>query len=144
MLSALAALALAVALPAQPAPLPKGAQLSRSAPTAEVSLTFGYELRDAATLDALIARQQDPASALFRRWLTPAEFGAHFGQPAEGYDAAARALTAAGFKVDRYPDRILLRAHGTVAQAEKLLGVQLFDVQVDEDGFRTFRGAPQL
>ena len=126
-------------------PVPKGAVLTRASPEAQVGLTLGLPMRDPAVLEQLITLQHDPASPLYRRWLTPQEFGARFGQSDEIYEGVARPLVSAGLRVDRFPDRILMHATGTVAQVEKLFGIALYDVTIDGDlAFRTFRGTVRL
>src|SRR5579863_7520208 len=48
-------------------------------------------------LDALLASQLDPHSALYHRWLTPAEFGAHFGASPRDLARISAWLIAHGF-----------------------------------------------
>jgi MYXO-CTERM domain-containing protein len=93
-----------------------------------VHLGIGLRVINGAELSALLARQQDPTSRDFRRWLTPAEFGARFGQPADLYERAARWLEASGFVVTRFPNRIFLEAQGTSGQVATTLAVRLLPV----------------
>lgn len=53
-----------------------------------------------AELDRLLAAQRDPASSSYRRWLTPAEFGARFGASARKRAQVGAWLGAHGFSVD--------------------------------------------
>lgn len=80
-------------------------------------------------LDALRAGQLDPRSPDFRRWLTPQEFGARFGQPAALYEELMAALRQAGLEVTAYPSRVFIEAHGKAAQVEALLRAQLAPVE---------------
>ncbi|MHB1847353.1 MAG: protease pro-enzyme activation domain-containing protein, partial [Deltaproteobacteria bacterium] len=73
--------------------------------------------------------QQDPASPEYHHWLTPAQFGERFGQPAEVYAHAADWLGSTGMKVTLAPNRTFLEALGSAAQAEKLLGIHLKRVE---------------
>ncbi len=93
-----------------------------------VHLGVSLLLGDEAGLDALLARQQDPSSADYHRWLTPEEFGERFGQPAEVYERAAGWLEGAGMMVTRFPNRIFLEAQGSAAQANALLSLRLWTV----------------
>jgi pseudomonalisin len=53
-----------------------------------------------ATLDALVAAQQDSGSAEFRQWITPEEYGQRFGATAAGADEASAWLREQGFAVE--------------------------------------------
>ena len=54
-------------------------------------------------LDALIAAQQDPASALYQRWLTPAEFADRFGVSENDVNQVTAWLASHGFSIDEVP-----------------------------------------
>ncbi len=56
-------------------------------------------LRDRAGLDALLARQADPASRDFRHWLTPADFQRRFGASAASVARVRAELAAHGLSV---------------------------------------------
>src|SRR5262249_28167404 len=51
-------------------------------------------------LEALLARQQDPASPDYHRWLTPEEFGQRFGLADEDIQEVVDWLTGQGFRID--------------------------------------------
>src|SRR5262249_24113499 len=71
--------------------------------------------RDERGLSALLARQQDPGSADFHRWLTPHEFGVRFGASARDLKRVSRWLRGAGCRVHRFPSRRLVRCTGPAA-----------------------------
>ncbi|MDX2269812.1 MAG: protease pro-enzyme activation domain-containing protein [Bryobacter sp.] len=54
-----------------------------------------------AALASLLARQQDPASPDYRRWLSPAEFRTRFAPPAEARAQLRSRLLAGGFQLRR-------------------------------------------
>jgi hypothetical protein len=56
-----------------------------------------------AELDALVAAQHDPQSPLYRKWLTPAQYGARFGVNAQDAAQVAAWLTGHGFTVEEIP-----------------------------------------
>jgi hypothetical protein len=56
-----------------------------------------------AELDALVEAQHDSASPLYRRWLTPAEYGERFGASAQDLDQVAEWLAGHGFTVEEIP-----------------------------------------
>jgi subtilase family serine protease len=60
-------------------------------------LVLTFPARDPAELAALLARQQDPRSPDYRRWLAPDEFAARFGAPEAAWAEAQRWLLTRGF-----------------------------------------------
>jgi len=68
--------------------------------------------RDERGLRALIARQQDPASPDYHRWLTPEEFGRRFGATPRDLRRVSRWLANEGCRVKRFKGRRLLRCTG--------------------------------
>lgn len=56
-----------------------------------------------AALDALLAAQQTPASPLYHRWLSPAEFGARFGRGDAVLAQIVGWLAANGFTTEEIP-----------------------------------------
>ena len=94
-----------------------------------VNLAITLRLTHPDELAALQKAQQDPRSGEFRRWLTPQEFGARFGQSEETYREATRWFEAAGFKVTTAPNRAFFQALGTAGQVQQLLKVKLTRVE---------------
>ncbi len=73
----------------------------------------------ASALEDLSAAQQDGRSPLFRHWLTPATFGAHFGASGRDLAAVIAWLRSYGFDVDPAPPgRRWLIFSGTASQVE--------------------------
>ena len=68
-------------------------------------------------LDALVEAQQNPASPLYHRWLTPAEYGARFGVSAQDTSRVTAWLAGHGFTVIEIPagNRLVLFS-GTAGQ----------------------------
>ena len=66
-------------------------------------------------LDALVEAQQNPASALYHDWLTPAEYGARFGVSAQDMSRVTAWLAAHGFAVIEIPAGNRLVAAAVVA-----------------------------
>jgi kumamolisin len=145
MLATLLALAsLATPLPVESTPRPADAAVRPLAPDAQVHLFLGLGLRDRAGLEALLVDQQSPASPAFRRWLTPARFGARFGAPEPAYAQLAQDLAHAGLEVERFPGKLAVAATGRAAQLEKVLGVRFVEVTAGGETWRSFVGAPRL
>ncbi len=101
-------------------------------------LAISLVLHDQAGLDQFLARQQDPSSPDYHRWLTPAEFGARFGLPDATYARIASWLAAEGFTVTRYPNRLFLEGHGTSGGVRRLLKVQPRLASARGQTFRSF------
>jgi hypothetical protein len=77
-------------------------------------------------LEALLAAQQNPASPLYHRWLTPEIFAARFGVADSDILAAESWLVAHRFHIDnvaRSRDRITFS--GTAAQVQTAFGAEL-------------------
>ncbi|GGA30509.1 S53 family peptidase [Dyella nitratireducens] len=79
----------------------------------------------ASALAALIADQHDPASAKFRQWLTPEEFGAHFGVVDADIAAVKSWLISQGFTVNGvYPNKAQIDFSGTAGQVRQAFRTQ--------------------
>lgn len=73
--------------------------------------------RDEAGLSALLARQQDPTSSDYQRWLTPRAFGQRFGAWGRDLRRVGRWLRGAGCRQRRAPNRRLITCDGPSALA---------------------------
>lgn len=81
------------------------------------TITIGLALRNAAALDTLLATLTDPSSANFRHFLTPAQFGAQFGQPADSVAQVVAFLKSYGFKIISVKaNNLMITASATNAQ----------------------------
>src|SRR5262249_53999299 len=106
------------------------AGLARNEPRTLVALRG----RDEAGLRALLARQQDPASADFARWLTPAEFGRRFGASGRDLRRVSRLLRARGCRVRRFASRQLLSCAGPRVAVDLALEPPITDVIDPDEG----------
>jgi hypothetical protein len=91
-----------------------------------ITLVFRRSATQQAALEALLAAQQDPASSLYHRWLTPESFAARFGVADSDIVAAESWLISHGFHIDnvaRSRDRITFS--GTAAQVQAAFGAEL-------------------
>ena len=85
-----------------------------------------------AALERLLAEQQDPQSANYRRWLTPEEFGEQFGVAQEDLDAIAAWLEGHGFRVNEIArGRRSLEFSGTARQVESAFHTEIHHYLVD-------------
>jgi subtilase family serine protease len=85
-----------------------------------------------AELDALVAAQHDPHSPLYRKWLTPAQYGARFGANAQDAARVAAWLTGHGFTVDEIPasNRLILFS-GTAGQVAETFHTEMHRYRVN-------------
>ncbi len=91
-----------------------------------ITLVFRRSAAQQAALEDLLAEQQDPASSLYHRWLTPETFAARFGVAEEDIATAESWLVSHGFHIDkvaRSRDRITFS--GTAAQVQAAFGAEL-------------------
>jgi subtilase family serine protease len=92
-------------------------------PERVVQFNVFLPLRDEAALDRLLAEQQDPGSAQYHRWLTPAQFKARFGADPAKMARVRAALEQAGLSVEEHASSF--RVTGRVAAVEGVLGARL-------------------
>ncbi|HEX4083866.1 MAG TPA: putative Ig domain-containing protein [Chthoniobacteraceae bacterium] len=103
-----------------------------------LDLAIALPLRNPAGLSALIGQLYDPASPLYRHYLTPAQFTAQFGPAPQDYEAVAAFAKAHGLEVThRHPNRLLLDVAGSVADIQNALHTTL-RVYRHPAGSRTF------
>ncbi len=105
----------------------KTAVVTTAIPSQTVSFEVFLPIRNQAGLEALIAQQQDPKSANYHKWLTPAQFGAQFGPTAASMGNVKSALAGAGLQVSATHTRSVT-VSGTVAQVNSAFGVGLKSV----------------
>lgn len=92
-------------------------------------------------LDALLAAQQDPASAAYQRWLSPQEFGQRFGPAAADVDRTTAWLHGAGLQVDWVdPAGSFVLFSGTVAAVERAFATRLRKLAPDAAGRTAYVG----
>jgi subtilase family serine protease len=91
-----------------------------------ITLVFRRSATQEAALEALLTAQQDPASSLYHRWLTPEIFAARFGVAEEDIATTESWLVSHYFHIDnvaRSRDRITFS--GTAAQVQAAFGAEL-------------------
>jgi subtilase family serine protease len=77
-------------------------------------------------LQQFIARQYDPSSSDFHRWLTPQQFGARFGPSPQDVARVTDWLTRRGFTVNSVPTGgLLVDFSGTAGQITQAFGTEI-------------------
>ncbi len=93
---------------------------------ARMTLQIVLPMRHPAELSEFARAVSDPASPLFRHYLSVAEFTKRFGPTANDYDATAKFFDGAGLKVTgRTANRYLLQVEGRIADIERTLHVTM-------------------
>ncbi|MBV9770609.1 MAG: S8/S53 family peptidase, partial [Bryobacterales bacterium] len=85
-----------------------------------------------AALDLLAAAQQDPQSPAYHQWLSPEDFGSHFGLSQNDLNTLIAWLQQSGFTIDEIPrGRWTIIFHGTAGQVETAFHteVHFYDVK---------------
>lgn len=96
-----------------------------SMPMNHMHLILRQSAARAAALELLTAAQHDPASPMFHKWLTPAQFGEYFGVEDADIAAVTGWLTSQGFVVNGvYPDKLQIDFSGTAGQVRNAFHTQ--------------------
>jgi subtilase family serine protease len=74
--------------------------VSAETPLVDMVLQLNPSAAQQAALDALVEAQHDPHSALYHRWLTPAQYGSRFGASQQDLARITGWLAAHGFTVN--------------------------------------------
>ena len=101
--------------------------LGRMQPTTPMQhMALHFALTDAQQTDLqrLLSALQDPKSAQYHRWLTPAQFQQRFGRPAQDVATAAAWLKSQGFTIESSgPESVVFS--GRVSQVEAAFHTQM-------------------
>jgi hypothetical protein len=92
--------------------------------TRPLNIHISFAPRNPVALAKLLADLQNPASPLYHKWLSPAQFNARFGRSADEVAAVREWLSAGGMRVIESSPRGLTTS-ATVAQAESALSTPM-------------------
>jgi subtilase family serine protease len=110
-----------------------------------VSLVFKPSATQKTALDKLLAQQQDPSSANYHKWLTPAQFADRFGMSQNDLDKVASWLQSQGLTVTRTANsRNQIFFEGTVAQIEGAFRIEMHNYLVDGELHYANAGEPSI
>ena len=91
-----------------------------------LNLAIGLPLRDPAGLSNFLARIYDPASPLYRQYLTPEQFTERFGPTPADYQKVVEFARSHGLQVTTlHPNRLLVDVNASVDAIEKAFGLNL-------------------
>jgi uncharacterized repeat protein (TIGR01451 family) len=98
----------------------------RLAATNQMALAIGLPLRNQEGLDALMAQINDPASPLYRHYLSPDEFTAQFGPTRQDYQTVLDFAKANGLTVTRtHGNRMVVDVVAQTTNIEQAFHVKL-------------------
>ncbi|MDE3062969.1 MAG: Ig-like domain repeat protein [Acidobacteriota bacterium] len=95
-------------------------------PLQGITLFFQRSPAQEADLKALLAAQQDPASALYHQWLTPDQYAARFGMAQADIEKVEDWLQQQGFSIETVSrSHNMIHFSGTVGQVEQAFHTQM-------------------
>jgi subtilase family serine protease len=91
-----------------------------------MKLVFQPTAAQQASLETLLAQQQDPNSPNYHKWLTPEQYANRFGMSVADFNKAAQWLRSQGFTISEMSrGRTYIAFDGTAAQVEASLHTQI-------------------
>ena len=97
-----------------------------------MSIRFNMTASQEASLDQLLADQQNPASPSYHQWLTPAQYAAQFGLSSNDLAKISGWLASQGFTVTGVANGgTFISFDGTVAQAQTAFATSIHNVSVN-------------
>ena len=94
--------------------------------TNQLRLAIGLPLRDPQGVETFLAQVYDPASPLYRQYLTPDEFTSRFGPTAADYDAVSAFARANQLVITAtHSNRMVLDVMGSVAAIQQAFNLTL-------------------
>jgi subtilase family serine protease len=119
--------------------------LGRAPATYPVSIVVTLPYRNDRQLEALIQAQGNPDSAVYRRFLTPAEFAAAFGPTAQQETQVMLLLQRAGFRItDRSANRTTIEATVPAAVAERYFSTEIHLAAQVGQSIRYYNARPAI
>jgi len=107
--------------------------------------TLSLAVRNQAALDAAVAAVGDPTSPSFRKFITPAQFAAAYGQPASAVAQVTSFLRAQGFTVDDVAaNNLLISVIGTNAQIAATFGTAMHNYSLNGVVYQAPAGAAKI
>jgi pseudomonalisin len=120
-------------------------KLGAAAPATHMSLVVGIARPNTAGEDQYLAAEHNPASPLYRKFLTPATFAAKFGVPAATRSAANSWLTSQGLKIDSVSSAgDVVAVSGTAAQVQSTFNTTISRFQTGAKTFLANTGYPSV
>src|SRR2546430_882843 len=104
--------------------------LGRAPASERHRVVVSLDVRNREGLEAFLADVQDPSSPRYRQFLSQAEFDALYAPTPAQEEAVVDHLRGAGLRVtERFPNRLLVGAAGSVAALERAFRVEIHSVE---------------
>jgi subtilase family serine protease len=104
----------------------QAALLGAPDPAQNLQLAVALPMRDQAGLDALLRQIYDPGSALYRHYLSVAQFADRFGSTEADYETTVRFFADAGLRITGVSaNRYIVDIAGSVADVERVFHVRM-------------------
>jgi N-acetylneuraminic acid mutarotase len=111
----------------------------------KIPLTISLKPRNAAKLQSFLQQVQNPASPLFRQFLTPAQFANRFGPSKNDVAQVLEYLKRHGISVKSVSsNRLLIRTEATTETYNKALRIRIKDYRLNGRSFYSTSSRPQL
>lgn len=109
------------------------------------TISLSLAVRNADQLDAFIASLADPASPNFRKFITPQQFAANYGQSAESVASVVSYLKSKGFTVNKvFANNLQITATGTNAQIAAAFGATVHNYSLLGNRFQAAATTPAI
>jgi kumamolisin len=124
-------------LTAQVAPLIQHAQMLQATDASQqLNLSVGLQLNNQAQLVSLLSAIYNPQSPQYQQYLTPDQYESLFAPTADQVQQVVTYLQSQGLTVTGVaPNRMLIDATGTVAQADQAFSTQINNYQLGAQAF---------
>jgi uncharacterized protein (TIGR03437 family) len=120
-------------------------RLAASRSLRHVTLTLERSPAQEAELQALLARQQDPSSPDFHKWLTPEQFADRFGVPQSDIDQITSWLRSQNLTVDSVNrGRTAIAFSGNVRNVERALHVEIHNYEINGEAHFSNNAEPSV
>jgi kumamolisin len=126
-------------------PDPRIVDLGVAASTDVKNITVALALNNKAALDTFVASLADPTSANFRKFITPQQFAATYGQSATAVAQVVAYLQGKGFTVTKvHANNLLISAQGTNAQIAAAFGTTVHSYTLAGTAYEAPATAPVI
>ena len=115
---------------------PRTVDLGAAPTTAVRSVTVTLAVRNQAALDTFVASLSNPASANYRKFITPAQFAASYGQTAAAVAQVVAYLQSQGLSTKVHANNLGVTATGTNAQLAAAFGTAMHSYSLDGTTFQ--------
>lgn len=124
---------------------PRIVDLGSAAASDVKTITVALAPRNKAGLDAFVASLADPASPNFRKFMTPQQFAAAYGQSADAVTQVVNYLQSKGFAAARvHANQLLITVQGTNAQIAATFGAAVHNYSLSGIRYQAPANAPVI